>query len=156
MGLCHAKRVLCSRVCIATGEHSTLFGKNGEHRDDPAGCWLVCVVVQALVEEAEVVYGNKVALDGGGGGRDELQYVDLSFVMLQAQPAANPGVDFIRGMDSKTAEYAQIRPHHTGSGEGEPQEEEVYAECASYDQTGAREVEAEGLPTDAKDSETES
>ena len=26
------KRVLCSPVCMATGEHGTLFGKNGEHR----------------------------------------------------------------------------------------------------------------------------
>ena len=104
-----------------------------------------------------MVYGNKAAIDAGEGKEEDLHYVDLSFVMPQASPAAYPGVDLVRGMDSKTPEYAKIRSHHTGNGDGEPQEEEVYAECVSYGQTVTREeVMAEGSLTDANDSGTES
>jgi len=96
----------------------------------------------------EEVYANKAAQ--GGGEEEELHYVDVRFVMLHSPLASNP--DVIRGMDSKTAVYAQIRPHQTGSGGGEPQEENVYAETVSSAQTGAREeVMAELSLTDAKD-----
>ncbi|KAJ3597943.1 hypothetical protein NHX12_001460 [Muraenolepis orangiensis] len=73
----------------------------------------------------EVVYAYQSALDRRGEEED-LHYVNVIFTPL----AENPEVDYIRGMDSKTAEYAQIRPHRTGSGDGETQEEEeLYAVC---------------------------
>ncbi|CAL8261871.1 unnamed protein product [Boreogadus saida] len=144
--------LLCALFHVTLGRKKRdQLSENTNHRNPSE-------LALALVEEAEVVYGNNAVLDAAGGGNEEeLQYVDLSFVLLQALPAANPGVDLIRGMDSKTDEYAEVRPHPTGSGEGEPQEEEVYAECVSYGQTSAgEEVMAEGSLRDAKDSETES
>ncbi|KAK0149149.1 Sialoadhesin [Merluccius polli] len=110
---------------------------------------LLCALFHAQGEQVEVVYANKAALDEGG---EELHYVDVSFVMLDAPLAAYPRLDFIRGLNSKTPEYAQIRPHPIGSGDGEPQEEDVYAECVSTGQTGVREVMVEGSQTDMKDS----
>ncbi|KAJ3597949.1 hypothetical protein NHX12_001464 [Muraenolepis orangiensis] len=59
-------------------------------------------------EQMEVVYAYQSALDRRGEEED-LHYVNVIFTPL----AENPEVDYIRGMDSKTAEYAQIRPHHT-------------------------------------------
>ncbi|XP_059921326.1 myelin-associated glycoprotein-like [Gadus macrocephalus] len=144
-------------MLLCTLFHMTLSRKKRDQLSENTNHRNPSELALALVEEAEVVYGNNAVLDAVGGKEEELQYVDLSFILLQALPAANPGVDLIRGMDSKTDEYAEIRPHPTGSGEGEPQEEEVYAECVSYGQTSAREeVMAEGSLIDAKDSETES
>lgn len=99
----------------------------------------------------EVVYTNNAVLDEGGE-EEELHYVNVSFATLHTPLAANAEEDLIRGMDSKTAEYAQIRSHCTGNGDGEPQEEAVYVECVPSGQMGAREVTAEGSLTDAKDS----
>ncbi|CAL8336572.1 unnamed protein product [Gadus morhua 'NCC'] len=144
-------------MLLCTLFHMTLSRKKRDQLSENTNHRNPSELALALVEEAEVVYGNNAVLDAVGGKEEELQYVDLSFILLQALPAANPGVDLIRGMDSKTDEYAEIRPHPTGSGEGEPQEEEVYAECVSYGQTSAgEEVMAEGSLIAAKDSETES
>lgn len=90
----------------------------------------------------EVVYANKAAQ--GAGEEEELHYVDVRSIRLHSPLASNPGEDIIRGMDSKTAVYAQIRPHHTGSGDGEPQEENVYAENVSSALTGAGEEDSGG------------
>ncbi|XP_030226838.1 myelin-associated glycoprotein isoform X6 [Gadus morhua] len=144
-------------MLLCTLFHMTLSRKKRDQLSENTNHRNPSELALALVEEAEVVYGNNAVLDAVGGKEEELQYVDLSFILLQALTAANPGVDLIRGMDSKTDEYAEIRPHPTGSGEGEPQEEEVYAECVSYGQTSAgEEVMAEGSLIAAKDSETES
>ncbi|KAG7270379.1 hypothetical protein CRUP_003933 [Coryphaenoides rupestris] len=99
-------------------------------------------------EQMEVVYAS-MAAQGGGEGED-LHYVDVRFVMLHSPLASNP--DIIRGLDSKTAVYAQIRPHQTESGNGEPREENIYAETVSSGRTGAgEEVMAERSLSDAKD-----
>ncbi|KAK0152460.1 hypothetical protein N1851_006022 [Merluccius polli] len=129
--------------------HVTLCRKKRGQLSDEADVGNSTELALAQGEQVEVVYANKAALDEGG---EELHYVDVSFVMLDAPLAAYPRLDFIRGLNSKTPEYAQIRPRPIGSGDGEPQEEDVYAECVSTGQTGVREVMVEGSQTDMKDS----
>ena len=96
------------------------------------------------------VYANKPVQ--GGGNKEDLHYMDVRCVMLHTTLASKPGADFIRGMNSKTAVYAQICLHQAGSRDGEPQEENIDAETVSSGQTGARE---EGMAERSVERDTE-
>jgi hypothetical protein len=86
---------------------------------------------QALFQEEDNVYANKTMLDEALGPNrtvdreiddtDLLHYANLNFSKLQAKVAKQgegEGEGEIRGVASKTADYAVIRLHSTGSIEG--------------------------------------
>ncbi|XP_029535743.1 sialoadhesin-like [Oncorhynchus nerka] len=87
------------------------------------------VTDEALFQEEDNVYANKAMLDEALGPNrtvdreiddtDLLHYANLNFSKLQAKVAKQgEGEGEIRGVASKTAEYAVIRLHSTGSIEG--------------------------------------
>ncbi|XP_056142034.1 sialic acid-binding Ig-like lectin 10, partial [Lampris incognitus] len=57
----------------------------------------------------EVVYANKAMLEDAGREVDALHYANMDFAKLQARSEDKLGEGGIRGLSSRTAEYAEIR-----------------------------------------------
>ncbi|XP_071376424.1 myelin-associated glycoprotein-like [Centroberyx affinis] len=88
------------------------------------------VTDEANSSQVEAVYANKAMLEGDRGDEEDiLHYANVDFAKLQAK-AGQEGAGEIRGLASKTAEYAEIRLHSRGSSGGEAQDEETVADTA--------------------------
>lgn len=98
----------------------------------------VMLTPQTLFQEEDNVYVNKAMLDEALGPNrtvdreiddtDLLHYANMNFTKLQAKVAKQgegEGEGEIRGVASKTAEYAVIRLHSTGSIEGGARKKEA-------------------------------
>ncbi|XP_064801562.1 myelin-associated glycoprotein-like isoform X1 [Oncorhynchus masou masou] len=94
------------------------------------------VMDETLFQEEDNVYANKAMLDEALGPNrtvdreiddtDLLHYANLNFSKLQAKVAERGvGEGEIRGVASKTTEYAVIRLHSTGSIEGGAEKKEA-------------------------------
>lgn len=58
----------------------------------------------------DAIYANKAILEQEGvAEEDSLHYTNVNFVKLQANSEGNIGEGEIRGLASKTIEYAQIQ-----------------------------------------------
>lgn len=77
----------------------------------------------------DVIYVNKAILEEEGVlSEDPLHYASLNFAKLQAKSDGKLGEGEIRGLASKTDEYAEIRLHSRGSNGGVAKEEETAAD----------------------------
>lgn len=64
--------------------------------------------MQTNCTQVDVVYANKATLDEEGGKEDSLHYAHVDFVKLQTRSEGNLRDGEIRGVESKTAEYAEL------------------------------------------------
>lgn len=77
----------------------------------------------------DVIYVNKAILEEERAvNEDPLHYASVDFAKLQAKSEGKLGEGEIRGLASKTAEYAEIRLHPRGSNGGDAKEEETVAD----------------------------
>ncbi|XP_031708903.1 hemicentin-1-like isoform X2 [Anarrhichthys ocellatus] len=80
--------------------------------------------------KVDVIYDNKATLEEEGiVAEDTVHYTNVDFAKLQAMSEGTLGEGEIRGLASKTAEYAEIRLHSRGSNEGDAKEEETVADA---------------------------
>lgn len=60
----------------------------------------------------DVIYANKAIVEQKGAvEKDSLHYADVDFIKLQANWKGNIRVEEVRGLDSKSTEYAQVYLH---------------------------------------------
>ena len=77
----------------------------------------------------DIIYANKAIIEGRGGVKeDPLLYADVDFTKLQAKSDSELVEGEIRGLASKTAEYAEIRLHSKGSNGGEAKGERTISD----------------------------
>ncbi|KAM9310706.1 myelin-associated glycoprotein-like [Pholidichthys leucotaenia] len=84
--------------------------------------------------QVDVIYANKAILEKGQERReDAVLYADVDFAKLQARSEGKVGEGEIRGVTSKTDEYAEIHLHRRGSNREEAKNEGTPAD-ASFEQ----------------------
>ncbi|CAM9136793.1 unnamed protein product [Lampetra planeri] len=72
------------------------------------------------LSQADTVYANKLTIEEEEARKEEqIHYASVDFAKLQARAGDTPGGEEIRGLASKTEEYAEIRLRSTGSDGGE-------------------------------------
>lgn len=77
----------------------------------------------------DVIYANKAIIEEGGGVKeDPLHYADVDFTKLQAKSDGKLVEGEIRGLTSKTAEYAEICLLSGGSNGGEAKGERTISD----------------------------
>lgn len=77
----------------------------------------------------DVIYTNKAILEEEAVVQeDTLHYANVDFAKLQAKSEGKLGEGEIRGLASKTAEYAEIRLHSRASNGGDWNEEETVSD----------------------------
>ncbi|KAM9309036.1 myelin-associated glycoprotein-like isoform 2-T3 [Pholidichthys leucotaenia] len=82
--------------------------------------------------QMDVIYTNKAILEKEGKERtdDTIIYANVDFAKLQAKSDGHLREGEIRGVTSKTDEYAEIRLHRRGSNKEEAKNEETRADVA--------------------------
>ncbi|XP_068425862.1 myelin-associated glycoprotein-like [Clinocottus analis] len=78
--------------------------------------------------KVDVIYANKDSQEDGTLAEDSLHYVNVDFAKLQALSEGSLGEGEIRGLASKTAEYAEIRVHSGGSNGEAAKQGETFAD----------------------------
>ncbi|XP_070768791.1 myelin-associated glycoprotein-like [Enoplosus armatus] len=79
--------------------------------------------------QVDVIYANKAFLEKEGVvEEDPLHYANVDFAKLQAKSVGKLEEGEIRGLASKTTEYAEIRLHSSGSNGGDAKAEETVAD----------------------------
>ncbi|XP_078027878.1 myelin-associated glycoprotein-like [Epinephelus lanceolatus] len=97
------------------------------------------------LSKEDVIYDNKAIVEGGGVAEEDLlQYAKVDFAKLQAKSQGKLGEEEIRGLASKTSEYAEIRLQSRQSN-GDATEEETVADTHL-----GREKDTDGLIVDDK------
>lgn len=73
-----------------------------------------------------MIYANKAIVEQERAAEENLvHYASVNFAKLQAKPEGKLEQGEIRGLASKTSEYAQIRLHSRGDNGGRANEEET-------------------------------
>ncbi|XP_070823057.1 B-cell receptor CD22-like [Chaetodon trifascialis] len=86
----------------------------------------ILVTNETNSSKVDVIYANKAILEQEGAAEEDLvHYANVDFVKLQANAEDKLGQGEIRGLDSKTSEYAQIRLESRGSNGGSASEEKT-------------------------------
>ncbi|KAM9309974.1 uncharacterized protein KZ484_025901 [Pholidichthys leucotaenia] len=81
--------------------------------------------------QVDVIYANKAILEKGQERReDAVLYADVDFAKLQARSEGKVGEGEIRGVTSKTDEYAEIHLHRRGSNREEAKNEGTPADVS--------------------------
>ncbi|XP_070690993.1 myelin-associated glycoprotein-like [Pempheris klunzingeri] len=89
----------------------------------------ILVTNETNSSKVDVVYVNKAILEEEGVVReDPLHYANVDFAKLQAKSEGKLEEGEIRGLASKTTEYAEIRLHSKTSNGGDANEEETVAD----------------------------
>ncbi|XP_044214767.1 B-cell receptor CD22-like isoform X2 [Thunnus albacares] len=89
----------------------------------------ILVTNETNSSQVDVIYVNKAIIEGGGGVKeDPLLYADVDFTKLQAKSDSKLVEGEIRGLASKTAEYAEIHLHSKGSNGGEAKGERTISD----------------------------
>ncbi|XP_051261429.1 B-cell receptor CD22-like [Dicentrarchus labrax] len=89
----------------------------------------ILVTNETNSSQVDVIYVNKAILEQDGVvEEDSLHYANVDFVKLQAKSEGKLGDGEIKGLASKTAEYAEIRLHSRGVNGGDRKEEETVAD----------------------------